>query len=101
MTCRVYVEVYEQGRARSAAVVHGDLSYAGPRHAGIPGAVEVPGLNRRARPGGEDQFRSLPRRAGRLDVTLLFLLPFAQGCGANADQGERVIRGFGLGFTVE
>lgn len=31
---RVHVEVYEQGRAGSAAVVHGDLSYPGPRHAG-------------------------------------------------------------------
>lgn len=74
---RVDLQVHEQRRTGSAAIVHGDLPDAGPRYAGVLGQVEVPRLNRGAQPGGEDQLRSLPRRASRLDVTLLFLLPVA------------------------
>jgi hypothetical protein len=60
----VDVEVGEEGAAAASAVVHGDLADIGLGAAGVPGAVEVAGFDRRAVAGGEDQVAALPGSAG-------------------------------------
>src|SRR3981081_2866171 len=87
--------------AAASAVVHGDLADVGLGAAGVPGAVEVAGFDRRAVAGGEDQDVALPGSAGLGAGATLIVSPQPQRCRADAGEGGVGVGAFGLGLPAQ
>lgn len=84
----VYVQVDEETGAGTAGIMHGDAADTGPTAAGLPGTVEVAGLDRRAVAGGEDERRFLPSRPCSGPVAGLLCPTQPQGSEADVRSGS-------------